>query len=265
MTISARTSTVRASIARRLAAVLPSPTSTPFAAAMTLALSVAALVLGLHSDATADVVAWTSTNVDNLADHPVAAMIGSAFVLPGSAVAELALVAVGLAALERAIGAKRTVVIALAGQVIATLVTEYGAQLAAQAHLIAAAPTDRDDAGVSYVMCAVLAASAMTLPRRNRIAGLLVLVAMVGIPLAWSPSMTATGHVLAVAIGAGAMRIAALSAGRHIPLFAFAVDDAQSAGLADATERQSVTRFHHGRSPVPQTSLSAGRPGGASL
>ncbi|MCW2604758.1 MAG: hypothetical protein JWN61_2893 [Pseudonocardiales bacterium] len=215
-------SSARASVARRLALALPSPTSTPFATAMTLLLAGAALMLQLHPGAVAAVTAWTSTNVDNLADHPVAAMIGSAFVLPGSPLNELVLVAIGLTVLERAVGAKRTLIIALAGHVIATLLTEYGAQLAAQMHLIASAPTDRDDAGVSYVMYAALAAAAMTMAGRSRLAGLLVLAVLVGVPFASSPDMTTTGHLLCVGIGAGAMRIGVLAAGRDVPLFAFA-------------------------------------------
>ena len=192
-------------LARRAAQVLPSPMSTPLATATALLLLVPAMVLHVYPGDTSDVVAWTSTNVDNLADHPVAAMLTSTFVVPGDVMPELAIVAVSLAVLERALGAVRTAVIALTGQVVATLLTEYGAKLGAQWHLIGGFSAQRTDVGVSYVMYAVLAASAMLLTRKTKLAGLLLVSACVLVPFVLSPGMTTTGHVLSVAIGAAAM------------------------------------------------------------
>jgi hypothetical protein len=195
----------RITLARHAAQMLPSPTSTPLATATVLLLLLAALVLHMYPGDTSAVVAWTSTNLDNLADHPVLAMLTSTFVVPGNVMPELAVVAVSLAVLERALGAGRTAVIALTGQVVATLLTEYGAKLGTQWHLIGGFSAQRPDVGVSYVMYAVLAASAMLLTRKSKLAGLLLVSACVLVPLVLSPGMTTTGHVLSVAIGAAAM------------------------------------------------------------
>jgi hypothetical protein len=195
----------RMTLARHAAQILPSPTSTPLATATVLLLLLAALVLRMYPGDTSAVVAWTSTNLDNLADHPVAAMLTSTLVVPGNVLPELVIVAVSLAVLERTLGAGRTAVIALTGQVVATLLTEYGAKLGTEWHLIGGFSAQRPDVGVSYVMYAVLAASAMLLTRKTKLAGLLLVSACVLVPFVLSPGMTTTGHVLSVAIGAAAM------------------------------------------------------------
>jgi hypothetical protein len=192
-------------LARHGARMLPSPMSAPLATAMALLLVFPALVLHVYPGDTSAVVAWTSTNLDNLADHPVAAMLTSTFVVPGDVIPELAIAVVSIAVLERALGAVRTAVIALTGQVGATLLTEYGAKLGTQWHLIGGFSAQRTDVGVSCVMYAVLAASVMLLTRKTKLAGLLLVSACVLVPFVLSPGMTTTGHVLSVAIGAAAM------------------------------------------------------------
>jgi len=182
---------------RTLAArILPSPRATPLATAMVLLLVTAGLALRLlFPDNIDDVVAWTSTNLHNLARHPVAAMLASAFVVPSGLVPELILVAVGFTLLERSIGTLRTAIVALTGHVVATLLTEYGA------HLLVESAPDRADVGVSYAMFAVLAAAALRLTGRARILAVLAVGAGVLIPFAIAPGMTTTGHLLAATIG----------------------------------------------------------------
>jgi hypothetical protein len=182
---------------RRLAArIVPSPRVTPLATAMVVLLLTAALALHLlFPDNIDDVVAWTSTNLHNLARHPVAAMLASAFVVPSGLVPELFLVAVGFTVLERSIGTLRTAIVALSGHVVATLLTEYGARLLVES------ADDRSDVGVSYAMFAVLAAAALRLTGRVRILAVLAVGAAVLIPFAIDPGMSTTGHVLAAAIG----------------------------------------------------------------
>lgn len=85
-------------------------------------------------------------------------------------------------------GAVRTAVITLAGQVVPTLLTEYGAKLGTQWHLIGGFSAQRPDAGESYVMYAVLAASAMLLTRKTKLAGLLLASACVLVPFVLSPA-----------------------------------------------------------------------------
>jgi hypothetical protein len=210
-----RSSWNRAVFARNAAQLLPWPTVTPLATAMILLLLIAALLLRIHPSDVNTVVAWASTNLHNLAHHPVAAMLVSMFVVTGNLLPELVIVAVGFAVLERAVGAFRTAVIALAGQVMATLLTEYGADLGARWHLLMASSADRPDVGVSYVMYAVLAASVLLLPGRVRLLGLLSVSICVLIPFLIAPGMTSTGHVLAVAVGAATMALIQRRARRH--------------------------------------------------
>lgn len=182
---------------RTLAAwALPSPRATPLATAMVLTLVTATLALRLlFPDNLDDVVAWTSTNVQNLASHPVAAMLASAFVVPRGLLPELLLVAVGFAVLERSIGTLRTAAVALSGHVFATLLTEYGA------YLLADSAADRPDVGVSYAMFAVLAAVAVRLRGRARLLAVTAVGAAVLIPFLIAPDMSTTGHLLSAALG----------------------------------------------------------------
>jgi len=182
---------------RSLAAqALPSPRATPLATGMVLTLLAATLTLRLlFPDDLDDIVAWTSTNVQNLASHPVAAMLASAFVVPSGLLPELILVAVGFAVLERSIGTLRTAVVALSGHVFATLLTEYGA------YLLAGSPANRPDVGISYAMFAVLTAAAARLPGRARPLAVTAVAAAALIPLLIAPNMSTTGHLLAAALG----------------------------------------------------------------
>ncbi|HEY2041756.1 MAG TPA: rhomboid-like protein [Jatrophihabitans sp.] len=182
---------------------------------MVLLLLLAALLLRMHPTDVSAVVAWASTNLHNLAHHPVAAMLVSAFVVPGNLFPNLVIVAVSFAVLERAVGAGRTAVIALSGHVIATLLTEYGAELGAQLHLIADSSAERPDVGVSYVMYSALAASVLLLTGRAKLAGALIVSASVLVPFLLTPGMTTTGHVLSVAIGAATMTLLQRRGRRH--------------------------------------------------
>ena len=169
---------------------------------MVVLLLTTALLLRTHPGDVGTVVTWASTNLHNLAHHPVAALLVSMFVVTGPLLPELLVVAISFAVLERAVGALRTAVIALTGQVVATLLTEYGADLGARSHLLAASSVDRPDVGVSYVMYAVLAASVLLLVGRARLVGVFAVGVCVLVPFLIAPGMTSTGHVLAVAVGA---------------------------------------------------------------
>jgi hypothetical protein len=174
---------------------------------MVVLLLTTTLLLRSHPGDVGTVVAWASTNLHNLAHHPVAALVVSMFVVTGTLLPELLVVAISFAVLERAVGALRTAVIALTGQVVATLLTEYGADLGARWHLLAASSADRPDVGVSYVMYAVLAASVLLLVGRARLVGALAVGACVLVPFLMAPGLTSTGHVLAVAVGAATMAL----------------------------------------------------------
>jgi hypothetical protein len=197
----------RSAFTRHAAQLLPWPTVTPLATAMVVLLLTTALLLRTHPGDVGTVVAWASTNLHNLAHHPVAALLVSMFVVTGPLLPELLVVAISFAVLERAVGALRTAVVALTGQVVATLLTEYGADLGARSHLLAAFSVDRPDVGVSYVMYAVLAASVLLLTGWARLVGLLSVSVCVLVPFLIAPGMTSTGHVLSVAVGAATMAL----------------------------------------------------------
>ena len=205
----------RSAFGRYAARVLHWPTDAPLTTAMVLLLLATTLLLRTHPSDVGSVVAWASTNLHNLAHHPVAAILVSMFVVTGTLLPELLVVAISLAVLERAVGAFRTAVIALTGQVVATLLTEYGADLGAHLHLLAASSAERPDVGVSYVMYAVLAASVLLLTGRARLVGLLSVSACVLAPFVLAPGLTSTGHVLAVAVGAATMALIQLRARRR--------------------------------------------------
>ena len=205
----------RSALGRSAAQLLPWPTVTPLATAMVVLLLTTTLLLRSHPGDVGTVVAWASTNLHNLAHHPVAALVVSMFVVTGTLLPELLVVAISFAVLERAVGALRTAVIALTGQVVATLLTEYGADLGARWHLLAASSADRPDVGVSYVMYAVLAASVLLLVGRARLVGALAVGACVLVPFLMAPGLTSTGHVLAVAVGAATMALMQRHVRRH--------------------------------------------------
>ena len=205
----------RSAFGRGAAQLLPWPTVTPLATAMVVLLLTTTLLLRSHPGDVGTVVAWASTNLHNLAHHPVAALVVSMFVVTGTLLPELLVVAISFAVLERAVGALRTAVIALTGQVVATLLTEYGADLGARWHLLAASSADRPDVGVSYVMYAVLAASVLLLVGRARLVGALAVGACVLVPFLMAPGLTSTGHVLAVAVGAATMALMQRHVRRH--------------------------------------------------
>ena len=176
--------------------------SVPLSSSVVLLVLVATLLLRTHPADLDDVVAWSSTNLHNLGRHPVGSLVASAFVIPGNVLPELALVTAGLVMLERAIGTRRALAVAASGHVLATILTEYGADLAGRLHLIATAP-DRPDVGISYLMFAALGGAIVLRSGALRLVGGLLLVASVALPFLLEPGLTTTGHLLSLGIGAG--------------------------------------------------------------
>jgi Rhomboid-like protein len=99
---------------------------------------------------------WASTNVANLHHHPVPALIVSAFLAPGSLLAWLALIPLGMSGANRAFGNWRLLVVCAAGHVIGTAVSEgivdyrvsHGHLAASWDHII--------DIGPSYVVVSAI-------------------------------------------------------------------------------------------------------------
>lgn len=153
------------------------------------------------------IVNWTSTNVHNLASHPLAAMVTSAFVTDGDSFVNLTLAGLACGIVESRLGVRRTLAIALAGHVLATLLTEYGAAGLAALHLTGASSPERADVGVSYVMYALLAAATLLLPPRLRFPVFGLSLLSVALPFARAPGMTTTGHVLSFGLGVATLAL----------------------------------------------------------
>jgi hypothetical protein len=164
-----------------------------------------------------------STNADNLAHHPVNALLGSAFVLDpvGDGVlstgVSLVAVALCLGALERETGPWRAVAVALAGHVGATLVTA----LVISSGVYPTDLTDVIDVGPGYVAFTAAGAVTALAPAVLRAPWLALLVVYPLTSAEWFgvvPESAAAGNVVSVLFGlcagAFAVRRAYAAAGR---------------------------------------------------
>lgn len=152
-------------------------------------------------------IAWTSTNLDNLSWNPVGTMIASAFVAEGERAAQsfqLLMMAVGLFPVARRFGNLRGVLLVAAAHVAGTLVSEGLTAVRLAAGSVSASVREISDVGPSYVLSAALIATIFFGPGRvARVlaaAGLAVLApflleGLTGLDVA------AVGHVVAMGTG----------------------------------------------------------------
>ncbi|MFC5138560.1 rhomboid-like protein [Actinomycetospora rhizophila] len=170
--------------------------------------------------------AWSSTNVDNLRDHPLGALATSPFhlgnsgeITPGT----VAIVGVGIGGAMWWLEARRGVATAAAafagGHVGATVLTVPLILAAVDGGVYPASVLSAVDVGVSYGAQAAAAAATTLLPRWAGVAGALVVAGWPLLDAEWSrgwPDFTSVGHLVAAGIGFGmgpALRRAARSAG----------------------------------------------------
>jgi hypothetical protein len=170
-------------------------------------LAVAAVVLATRDEDTrAQGIVWASTNLANLGQHPVPALIASAFVVAdGDSAAWMVVAGVALVALAWRLGPRRTLAVITAAHLLGTGVSEgvvawrlhTGAAPSQARHLI--------DVGPSYVVVAALVGAVIAGPWQARLVGaggfaLLAPSLFVGLT---DLDVAAVGHVCAIAIGAG--------------------------------------------------------------
>ncbi|HET9654296.1 MAG TPA: rhomboid-like protein [Kineosporiaceae bacterium] len=152
------------------------------------------------------VLQWVSTSVDNLLDHPVEAMVASAFVIEGGEpYGWLVLAVAGLVALAWRLGPWRTLAVAGAAHVLGTLVSEGIVAWRVHQGLLPQASRRLLDVGPSYVVVAALVGAVVAGPLACRIvgaAGFAVLAPTLFDGLA-DLDVPAVGHVCAVVLGAG--------------------------------------------------------------
>lgn len=152
---------------------------------------------------------WSSTNLVNLHDHPVRAMLFSAVLSEGTIVGWVPMALVGLGACGVALGAWRTLLLVAAAHVTGTVVSQGIVDYRiAHAALGTDAATMRD-IGPSYVVTAAVVAGVAYGPRLGRLACAACLVLLLpglfgGLP---DLAVASVGHVcsVVVALGLGAL------------------------------------------------------------
>jgi hypothetical protein len=184
----------------------------PVTAAFLLVLVAVELVLTVTGTFAA-ARAWSSTNVDNLGDHPLGAVATSVFFLgnaPGVTVGTVAIVGLGIGValwwLEARHGLGTAAAAFLGGHVGATALTAVVIGLAVDAGRYPAAVLTAPDVGVSYGAQAAAAAAVVLLPRWWPLAGAVVLLGWPLLDASWSgalPDFTSVGHLVAATIGFG--------------------------------------------------------------
>ncbi|MFF2542418.1 rhomboid-like protein [Kitasatospora sp. NPDC058063] len=171
-----------------------------------------------------------STNLDNLHDHPVSALLGSALLFDGTLTEILStgfgstLITLGLgvccclAWTERRFGGLRAAAVFLGGHIGATLITAAVILLALRHGWYPENVRGASDYGISYGAQTVLALATLAVPRRARLPWAAFVVAW---PLSggdWPgplPGFTTVGHLLAAALGFALAATVALGASRR--------------------------------------------------
>jgi hypothetical protein len=157
-----------------------------------------------------------STNLHQLARDPVRVLFASAFWVEsgGELFVWAVLFTLVVAPVEQRLGTGRTAAVFAAGHVGATLLTAAGLWAALRLDLVESSVVNARDVGASYGFFAVAAVLAYLLASRWRLPWAAVLAAFVGLSLAFGPSFTDFGHVLALAIGFACYPLARASRAR---------------------------------------------------
>ncbi|MEU4360009.1 rhomboid-like protein [Streptomyces virginiae] len=180
---------------------------------------------GLSAERAADVLDRVSTNLDNLQDHPLSALLGSVLFFDGTLtdvastgfVGTLITLGLGvccfLARAEHRWGAARAVAVFLGGHVAATLLTAGVIAFALRQGWYPESVRQDVDFGVSYGAQTVLAVGTLALPRWGRLPWA---VFVLGWPVGgaeWAagplPDFTTVGHLVAAALGFGLLGVPA--------------------------------------------------------
>lgn len=189
--------------------LLPTPTTTPFTFWYLVVLLLTSLLVRYGPATAVDrLIAMSSTDAANLAQHPVRVLFLSALWLAD----QHWLIYVGIftaviAPLERRIGAKWTMLVFVSGHVLATLATELPVLWGIRAALLPHADAYLIDVGVSYGLFATAGALLMMLPTRARWSAIVavhlsILVIYLGMGPADTDSVvTALGHLVAAYVG----------------------------------------------------------------
>ncbi|WP_026415214.1 rhomboid-like protein [Actinomadura oligospora] len=161
----------------------------------------------LTEPARASLIAWASTNLDNLSWNPVGTLLTSAFVAEGersAQIVQLVTMALGLFPLARRFGNLRAVLLVVAAHVAGTLVSEGMAAVRLALGSVGASVREISDVGPSYVLSAALVATILFGPGRVRrilAAGALATLSPYLFEGLTSLDVAAVGHVVAMGTG----------------------------------------------------------------
>ncbi|MFF4388734.1 rhomboid-like protein [Streptomyces sp. NPDC001552] len=179
---------------------------------------------GLSADRAATVLGYLSTNLDNLRDHPLPALLGSALFFDGTLtdvtstdfVGTLITLGLGvccfLAWVEHRWGKARAAAVFLGGHVAATLLTAVVITVALRHGWYPTAVRQALDYGVSYGAQTVLAIGTLALPRWGRLPWAAFVLAWPLGGAEWAgplPDFTTIGHLVAAALGFGLLGVPA--------------------------------------------------------
>ncbi|WP_405791886.1 hypothetical protein OG753_37230 [Streptomyces sp. NBC_00029] len=188
---------------------------------------------GLSDERAAAVLGHVSTNLDNLRDHPVSALLGSVMFFDGTLTDVTSTEFVGtfitlglgvcccLAWAEHRWGKLRAVAVFLGGHVAATLLTAVVIAVALRHGWYPTAVRQSLDYGVSYGAQTVLAIGTLALPRWGRLPWAVFVLAWPLGGAEWTtgplPDFTTIGHLMAAVLGFGLLGVPALRRQRLRP------------------------------------------------
>ncbi len=145
---------------------------------------------------------WVSTNVHNLSVAPIRSLVLSALFLPdGRWLLDSARLLAVLVPLERRIGTVRSLAAFASAHVLATLLTEGWVWWGLRTGAVPRAAAYQQDVGISYGLYGVAGAVLYFVPGRFRPWLVAALAGYLIVPFAQTPDLTATGHLLSLAIG----------------------------------------------------------------
>nr|WP_234351951.1 MULTISPECIES: rhomboid-like protein [unclassified Streptomyces] len=144
-----------------------------------------------------------SSNLHQLAHHPVRALLGSAFWIedPSGIVLYAALFELLHAPVERWLGTAKWLVAVAAAHVTATLVSQQVVLAAIRLHDVPRSMAHVVDIGVSYGLAASAGVLAHRLARPWRRLYLVGVTAFFAVPLVTARTYTDLGHAVALAVG----------------------------------------------------------------
>jgi len=176
--------------------------------------TIVAVILSLVPDRVHDsLVLSSSTNLENLREHPLLVLAVSAFVVASwASLWQIPFLMLAYATAQRWVGRVATIFVAGLGHVGATLFVSVLISSGITHGQLARSVARTSDVGVSYGLACVAAFIASQVPHRWRLLYLAVVLTYFVGPLLLSPNFTYVGHVTALALGFGLALLAARAA-----------------------------------------------------